>query len=120
MGSSLLDRLGMGHIIAGSVSAGTDAALTTTDGAASLTRNGAGDFTVTFGQNFNASPVVVANIVDATDSTDEAHSIALASVGTDGVQFNVKTTTTNGTATEILSALADIAFHFIAIGSRNK
>lgn len=108
------------QIVEGQVSASGTAALTTRDGAATLTDNGTGDFTITFGQSFLSTPTVVANIVDATDATTEAHSVAITAVDSDSVQFAVKTTTTNGTATDILSALADIDFHFMAIGARNR
>ena len=98
-------------------SAGT---LTTNDGSASIADNGTGDFTITFGHAFLSAPFVTANIVDPTDSTDAAHSVAIAAVTATDVQFNVKTTVTNGTATDIVSALADVDFHYMAIGKRDR
>lgn len=120
MSSSSLANLGQAHLIAGSISASGTAALTTNDGSAALTDNGTGDFTVTFGQSFLSVPAVVATIIDPTDSTTQAHSVAILSVSTAAVRFNVKTVTTNGTATDILSALADVNFNFMAFGTRNN
>jgi len=77
-------------------------------------------FAVTFGASFNSSPTVTACVVDATLSTDEVHGITITSVSTDAVTFTTTTTTTNGTATEILTAAADLDFHFTVMGSRNR
>lgn len=114
---------GQTSAISGSIngSAGTDAVLTTSDGAASLTVNGTGDFTVTFGSSFLSTPVVVATPVDATFATTESHSVTVQAVSTASVQFNVVTLTqAAGTDAQDLSALADIDFAFVAIGARNK
>jgi hypothetical protein len=117
MALSLMDT-GQVGVIAASIDAtsGTDAVLTTRDGAASMVRNAAGDYTITFGSSFLSTPVVVATPVDATFSTLAEHSAIVQAVDTDTVQFNIITNATNGTVT----ALADIDFHFIVVGARNR
>jgi pyruvate/2-oxoglutarate/acetoin dehydrogenase E1 component len=85
-----------------------------------MTRNGTGDYTITFGANFRSAPVVTANPIDATFATTEVHSVTVESVSTASAAFTVVTTTTNGTATDILSAAADIDFNFVIIGSRDR
>ena len=118
---SALDSGGF-SILTGTIngSQGTDAVLTSSDGAATLTATGSGVQTVTFGASFNSSPTVTACVVDATLSTDEVHGITITSVSTDAVTFTTTTTTTNGVATEILTAAADLDFHFTVMGSRNR
>jgi len=121
MGSSVLDGLGRMHIVSGSVSASGTAALTTNDGSATLTDNGTGDFTVTFGDAFVAAPVVVACPVDATFSTDAAVGVAVKVIATNSVQFNCWEADVEGaTATDITNAAADISFQFIAVGYRDN
>lgn len=109
-------------ILSGSIngSQGTDAVLTTSDGAATLTATGSGVQTVTFNHSFNSTPIVCANIVDATFATTEAHGVAIQAVSTDAVTFHTHTSTTNGTATDILTAAADLDFHFMVMGVRNR
>ena len=118
---AFLDK-GQHQMVAGSIdaSAGTDAVLTSADGAATMTRNDAGDYTVTFGAAFLSAPIITATPVDATFSTDETHMVTGVAVNATDVQFNVITTTTNATATDIASALADIDFHFMCVGARNR
>jgi len=105
-------------MIAGRInaSAGTDAVLTDNDGAATLTRGGTGDYTVTFVDNFNAAPVVTCAVVDATFSTLAEYSMVIQAVATSSVQFNVVLNATNATVT----ALADMDFHFMVVGSRER
>lgn len=108
-------------VIAGSVAAnGTTPTLTSTDGAASVTSDGAGVVTITFGAAFRSAPVVTANVVDATFATTEVHGVAIASVSTASAVLNTYTSTTNGTATDIVSALADLSLHFTVIGNRDR
>lgn len=116
--SSNLNNLGQGHTFSAVVAADGES-MTSNDGSASIATNGAGDFTITFGQAFLSAPIVVAQVVDATDSTDAAHSAAVVVAATGSVQIQTKTTVTNGTATEILSSLADLVCNVIAVGSRN-
>jgi hypothetical protein len=120
MASKLLDLLSQGHMVYGTVTGGGTASVDCNDGSVTLTDNGTGDYTLTFGDVFLSAPTVVANIVDATDSTDAAHSVAVVSAATNAVQFNTKTTVTNGAATDILSSLADLNFTFMAFGKRNN
>lgn len=118
MAIALLDN-GLTGIISGSIngSAATDAVLTSTDGAATLTATGSGVQTVTFGASFNSAPAVTANCVDATfAATDGPQVVVIAAVSTDAVTFN--TATTGGSAAN--GALADLDFHFMVIGSRNR
>lgn len=119
MSSSNLTQLGNGHIVSGIItaSAATDAALTSNDPTATLTRNGAGDYTVTFGKVFNASPYVFAQLVRATFATNMAQAdIEVYSRATNAVKFNISQTALAGT----VSALADTGdIQFVAIGARN-
>lgn len=122
MSSSVLDNLGTLHVSMGLIDAsnGTDAVLAGNDGSATLTRDGTGQYTVTFGDAFVSAPHVTANCVDATFATTEVHGVTLRAVSTASAAFDIYTSTTNGTATDILSALADIDFQFVAIGTRNN
>lgn len=118
MGTSLLDT-GLTAVISGSIngSAGTDAVLTSSDGAATLTATGSGVQTVTFGASFNSAPVVTGNAIDDTyAATDGVVVVQIAAVSTDAVTFN--TATTGGSAAN--GALADLDFHFVVIGARNR
>lgn len=120
--SSVLGNLGMLHVVTGTVNAsqGTDATLSSNDASATLARDGTGQYTVTFGQAFMSAPVIVAQTVDATFATTAAHTASVLASASGTAQFDIVTTTTNGTATDILSALADIDFGFVAIGLRDK
>jgi len=114
-----LGDTGQHQVVSGYVLA-SGPTLTCSDDSASVASGSTGVFTVTFGQPFLSAPIVTANIVDATDATTAAHSVAVQSSSTTTIVFNVKTATTNGTATDILSALADVDFNFIAMGKRNR
>lgn len=115
-------------ILAGTIngSQGTDAVLTSGDGAATLTATGSGVQTVTFGAGFNSSPIISATILDAALDTDALHGVTITSIATDAeglysaVTFTTTTTTTNATATDILTAAADLDFHFTVMGPRNR
>jgi hypothetical protein len=110
------------HVVTASVNAvaGTDAVVTTNDGSVTLTRDAAGDYTLTFGDAFLSTPTVIAQTVDATFATTAAHVATVLSSATNTAHINIITVTTNGTATDILSALADINFSVIAVGLRNN
>ena len=123
MATSLLDT-GLTAVISGKVdaSSGTDAVLTTTDGAASMSRAAAGEYTITFGQNFNSAPVVVATPVI---------SIGTATASTDVVVCSLESVTVSDFTIQLLDVVggtdatdgvqSDAAdFHFIVIGSRNR
>ena len=115
----LLDNLGQGHLVAGKITAtaGTLAALSSNDPTATLTRNAAGDYTVTFGQAFLAAPIVASGTVEATFATTEESGIQVVSVTTTAIRFNVVRNVTTGTVT----ALADSAdFHFMVFGQRDN
>jgi len=114
-GSSLQDSLGTGHLVSGSVtaSAGTDAVLTCNDQSAVLTRTAAGDYTVTFGEPFIATPYSVATPVRATFATTAGISAEVYSLATNAVKFNI---ISKGTAT--VCALSDTDFQFLVIGKR--
>ena len=106
-------------ILAGSVDASqaTDAVLTTADGAATLTRGGVGDYTITFGAAFRAAPVAFGSVVDATfAATDGAHVVEIAAVAATDIQFRILDT--GGSAAN--GAVADLDFHFVVMGSRNR
>ena len=110
-----------GHtqIVAGSVtgSSGTDAAITSQDGSLTLTVGGTGDFTITFGSAFLSAPVVVGNVVDATyAATDGPHVVEIAAVAATDVQLRI--VDAGGSAAD--GAVADLDFHFMAIGKRNR
>jgi hypothetical protein len=120
--SSLLSQLGQGHIVTGTVTAsdGTDAALTSNDGSASLARTATGDYTVTFGQAFLSAPTVVANTIDAAQATTAGHIVTIQTVTTTDVGFDVLTLSqAAGTSATDLAALADIDFSFMAFGLRD-
>ena len=57
MASGVLDQLGRLHIVHGTITAvdATDAALTSNDGSATLTRGAAGEYVVTFGDAFTST-----------------------------------------------------------------
>ena len=118
MANWLLDG-GNVSLLSGSIdaSAGSGAVLTTSDGAATMVRGGTGDYTVTFVSDFLSAPVVVGNVVDATfAATDGAHVVEIASVATTDVAFRV--IDTGGSAAD--GAVADLDFHFVVIGKRNR
>ena len=115
-GSSIQDQLGIGHIVTGSVtiSAGTDAVLTCNDASAVLTRTAAGDYTVTFGEVFNATPVAVCSCVEtfATTTTFISH---VVSQTTAAVRMQVSIVTESAT----VGALTDTGtLNFIVVGKR--
>ena len=62
---SLLSELGLLRIFTATVAA-DGATMTSNDGSASIATGGDGLFTITFGQAFNAAPVVGATALDAT------------------------------------------------------
>lgn len=114
------DRLaddGLTSIVSGSIdgSNATDAALTSTDGAATMTRTDTGDFTVTFGAAFNSAPIVTASITGAVVAT-EAQTVQIITTAATDVTF----TTLNTSGTTVAVAAADLDFAFMAIGSRNR
>jgi hypothetical protein len=115
-GSSVQDQLGTGHLVAGRVtaSAGTDAVLTSNDKSLTLTRTAAGDYTINFGEPFVAAPFVAVAVVQPTFSTASAYSAQLVAVATNSVQVNIYSVT----GTTVLGALADLDFHFHAVGKR--
>jgi len=122
-----LAALDDGHtaIIAAQIDGTGTAAITTSDGAATLTDNGTGDYTVTFGSNFLSAPTVVATVIDATYATTDQPAIVILSVATDAVRFNcmmhVDHTGAGTDATTLsVGALADMDFHMVAIGKRNR
>lgn len=113
-GSSLMDQLGQGHVIAGKMtaSAGTDAVVTSNDKSLTAAQNAAGDYTITFGEPFNAAPFVTCTPVNATFATTKQKTCELVSVATNS--FRVSLVDRNGT----LTALTDQDFHFIVVGKR--
>ena len=119
MGSSLMDNLGQMHLVHGKItgSDATDAALTCNDGSATLTRNAAGDYTVTFGEVFLSAPTVTGSAVfslgTATAATD-APTVTMESVDTNAVVFNVVETCAGTTGIQL-----DADMYFIAVGMRN-
>ena len=124
MGSSNIDSLGMGHIVRGIIngSTGTDAVISSgNDGSVSLTATGGGVQTLTFDPVFNAAPAVFANVVDAAISTDAAQGVVITSSATNAVTFQTwEAVLTGGAATDIANATADLDFHFLVVGSRNR
>lgn len=123
MASSLLSNLGQLHVVTGKItaSAGTDAALTSNDGSASLTRNATGNFTVTFGQPFLSAPIVTASPVLTVTPTDgygtDMIGVVVDAIATNSVELNVvdmSDATTNGD----LSDAGTITF--IAVGMRDN
>ena len=120
--SSLNKMLAMGHIIHGKVTgvSGTDAALTSNDGSATLVRDSAGVFTITFGHAFNSVPTVNVTIVDATFSTDAAQGAVILAAAVGSTQIQCWEAVTNGAGTDILNVATDLTFHFTAIGDRNN
>jgi len=97
-------------IIAGTVdaSAGT---MVCSDGAATITDNGDGDFTITFNHDFLTAPNVSATSIAGAEAAPSTCTIA--AVTTTSVQIQTITNTA-GTG-----ALADVDFSFIVIGRRD-
>lgn len=85
------------NVVYGNITAsdGTDAALTTNDGSATLARNAAGNFTVTFGDAFLSAPSVVASPVltvgAATTYGTDAIGVIVDAVATNSFEVNVFT-----------------------------
>ena len=119
--SSVLKDLGQLHIVAGKVDGTDTAALTSNDGSATLTDNGTGDYTITFGDAFMSVPAVTATVIDAAISTDAAQGVVITAVATGSVQFQTwEAVLTGGASTDIANAAGDLDFHFIAVGMRNN
>ena len=116
MAEAILDS-GNVHIVRGSVdaSAGTLAVITSPDGAATLTRTAAGNYTINFIAAFRAAPNVTVTAVKA-NSTTVITSAILVSVAATAAVVNIVDYTQAATIT----ALADHDFQFIAIGPRNR
>jgi len=115
MSSKLLSRLGQLHIVTGSVSADLDT-LTCNDGSATITNNGAGDCTVTFGDVFLSTPIVVTAPVGTGAATLGAPYAAVAASATNSVQFSIGLTGD----TDTVPSVVDGAFGFVAIGLRDN
>ena len=118
-GSSLEDQLGIGHIISARVtgSAGTDAVLTSNDRSLTMTRAAAGDYTITFGEVFNATPMVTVTPV-ATFATNTGMCTSILAPATNSVRIQTAVLALTGTATTILNALTDLDFHVMIAGKR--
>jgi len=120
MGSSLLDNMGQLHIVTGIVDATGDA-MTCNDGSATIATNGAGDFTVTFGQAFSSVPTCSASVVDATVDGAEAVGVSIVAAATGSLQLTSWITTlVNETDTDITNTATDLVVHFTAIGLRDN
>ena len=118
--SSNLDQLGQGHTVHGTITGTSTASISSNDGSATLTDNGTGDYTVTFGKAFLSAPTVTATPVVATFSTDAADGVSVVAVDTTSVQFNYSQPVLIGaTASDTANALADGIFTFTAMGLRN-
>jgi hypothetical protein len=121
--STILSNLGQASLVTGSVtvSAGTDAALTSNDGSASLTRNAAGNYTVTFGHAFLSAPVVTANALltvgTATEYATDAIGVVIDAVATNSLEFNV-IDVTDATTNGLLVDTGTV--HFMAFGLRDN
>ena len=118
--SSVLKDLGQLHVVAAKVVGISTASITSNDGSATLTDNGTGDYTVTFGDAFLSVPAVSATVIDATISTAAAQGIVITAVATGSVQFQTWQTTLATAGTDIVNAATDLDFHFIAVGMRNN
>ena len=109
-------------ILAGSIngSGGTDAVLTSEDGAASLTVNGTGDFTVDFGHDFPSSPVVIANAASTLATEGILIQYELAT-DTDTSEYATVTFNVLGmaSATDAFAA-TDVDFSFAVLGKRAR
>lgn len=122
MASGVLDNLGRLHIVSGVINAtaGTAAVLTSNDGSATLTRNAAGDYTVTFGDAFLSTPVVTTQCLDATLSTLAGPFCNLISSATNAARITIIDEARSVVGTGVARALADAGdIHFIAVGMRN-
>lgn len=125
-GSSLLNLLGNGHVVAGKITtgAGTDAVLTCNDRSAVLTRTAAGNYTVTFGKAFNGTPIGYVMPLRATFATTVALTAEIVSLSTTALNFSLIANTL-ATATTALGsvALSDggaaDGVHFIVAGKRD-
>ena len=115
MATAALDD-GMTAIISGQKGGAGTPTLTTTDGAATISDNGVGDYTINFVAAFNSTPTVVATVIDATVATDAIDTIVIVAVTSTDVQFNTLTTT----GTSVLPTAAEIDFHFMVVGKRNR
>jgi len=123
-GSAISDQLGMGHVIAGTITtgAGANAVLTCNDRSAVLTRNATGDYTLTFGDTFTSAPVCVFTPMIVTFSTAALFCVHIVSVTTAAVNFNLIKQSDTGTAATTLSSINDggasDAVHFVIVGKR--
>lgn len=116
MGSSLLDQMGRLHIVTGVITGAGTASVASNDGSLTLTDNGTGDYTITFGDVFTSAPQVVANGVDTFAATDGAAVISIVSAATNAIQFNA----IKAGDEDSNGALADMSVHFIVIGMRDN
>ena len=117
MGSSLLDQMGQLHIVRGVISGTGTATVSSNDVTCTLTDNGTGNYTLTFGDVFLSAPTVSANAVDATfAATDGAAVVSIISAATNAVVFNsifAGDEDSNGAA-------GDMDIHFHIMGMRNN
>ena len=122
MALSLLDDGNTGVIVGQVTASGTTPSITTTDGAVTVAGDGSGAFTITYGSNFLSAPYVFVQVTDdnATYSTDALHGATVLSVATDTCVINTFTAVTNGTASDILSPLAELDFQVLVIGKRDR
>ena len=115
MGSAIHDLLSQGHIVYGTLNAGLDT-LTCNDGSATVTDDGTGLCTVTFGEAFLSTPVVVAQPVGTIAATVGVQSVSVVASATDSVQFSIGISGD----TDTVPSVADAVFGFLAVGLRNN
>ncbi len=119
MGSSLLDQQGQMHIITGKITVNSDTwTLTTNDGSATLTDNGAGDVTVNFVEPFLSAPACTATPIKATHEATVFYNVKIEQLTTALVQFHFHhdTAGTNTTA----DPDDDDGWSFIVVGLRDN
>ena len=123
MPSSVLSRLGMLHVVTGTIVWTSNVpALTTNDDSATVADTGAGNATVTF-EAFNAAPTVTASILKGTHVAGELDQVHIEAVTTTTAEFRVQRATDTGVgATDVAAQDPDDAegLTFIAVGYRNK
>ena len=108
MGSSLLDQMGQLHIVRGVISGTGTATVSSNDVTCTLTDNGTGNYTLTFGDVFLSAPTFAA--------TDGAAVVSIISAATNAVVFNsifAGDEDSNGAA-------GDMDIHFHIMGMRNN
>ncbi len=122
--SKVLNNLGSLHIVTGTITVNSGTwALTTNDATCTLTDIGAGNVSVTFGENFLAAPTVVASFLKATHEAAVVKDVLVELVNVSTAEFVVHSLDDSGAGETDIATVDpddDDGFMFVAIGHRNN